>query len=292
MSLVEQALLRVKRASGQQARAAPPKNVAAPPLPPLHESDAGSARRLIVDLDYLRTAGYLPEEAAARRFADHFQKIKRPLIQKAMSDDTGAEARLIVVTSALAGDGKTFTGVNLALSMARERDVSVLLVDADLPKPHITRIFGLQREPGLLDALVDESRSIESLVVPTTVRGLSILPAGTPAEGTSELIASKRMAQIVKALCGHDPRRLVLFDTAPLLITAEGRVLITLCGQVVLVVRAGITPRQAVQEALSLLSEKQAGGIVLNEAKIGIMDRYYEYGAYGTYGNDAAAQPR
>ena len=115
-----------------------------------------STKRLTVDINALRAGGYLPEEEKDRQFADHYRQIKRPLIQKALADDAGAAAdpRLIMVTSALPGDGKTFTSINLAFSMARERDISVLLVDADLLKPHVSKIFGLQQAPGLTDALV------------------------------------------------------------------------------------------------------------------------------------------
>src|ERR1043165_7009541 len=99
-----------------------------------------------------------------------------------------------MMASALPGDGKTFTSINLALSMARERDISVVLADADIPKPHVSRIFGVEREKGLLEALTDPAVDVESLVLPTDVGGLSILPAGTPHEGATELLASARMA--------------------------------------------------------------------------------------------------
>ena len=106
---------------------------------------------MTVDTEALRAGGYLPEEEKDRQFADHYRQIKRPLIHKALAGDAAARAdpRVIMVTSALPGDGKTFTSINLALSMARERDISVLLVDADLPKPHVSEIFGLQQAPGL-----------------------------------------------------------------------------------------------------------------------------------------------
>jgi protein-tyrosine kinase len=252
-----------------------------------------STKRLIVDINALRAGGYLPEEEKDRQFADHYRHIKRPLIQKALADDAGAAAdpRLIMVTSALPGDGKTFTSINLAFSLARERDISVLLVDADLLKPHVSKIFGLQQATGLTDALVDETVSIESLVTATNVRGCSILPAGAPTEGTSELLSSNRMRQIVTSLCTQNPRRIVLLDSPPLLITSEGPALAHIAGPVVLVVRAGQTPRQAVLDAVGLIDQNRAGGIVLNEARMGVTHGYYGYGSYGTYG-DAASPKR
>jgi protein-tyrosine kinase len=289
MSLIEQALLRVKRAAGQ--------DVARDPRGPIgsFEPDSvvaaeASATRLLIDLNSLRAAGYLPEVEMDRQFADQYRQIKHPLIKKALAvGATDNDARVIMVTSAIAGDGKTFTSINLALSMARERDVNVLLIDADSPKPHVSKIFGVQGEPGLLDALVDDTVAVQSLVVPTDVRGLSILPAGTPAAGSTELLNSKRMRQIIKTL-SQDPRRILLLDSAPLLVTTEGRALMSVVGQIVLVVRAGQTPTQAVQDAIALFGEHQSGGIVLNDAKIGVIDRYAGYGTYGTYGDASLAK--
>jgi len=118
--------------------------------------------------------------------------------------------------------------------------------------------------------------------VPTSSRGFSILPAGTRVEGTAELVSSNRMRQIVTTLCSRNPRRILLLDSPPLLITNEGRSLVKIAGQVVLVVRAGETPRHAVQAAIDMIDEKQAGGVILNQVKVGLTEGYYGYGAYGT----------
>ena len=148
--------------------------------------------------------------------------------------------------------------------MALERDISVLLVDCDVAKRHVSQILGMKDESGLLDALVDESLDVESLVAQTNMKGLSILPAGRRVETTAELLSSNRMRQIVKHLCERNPRQIMLLDTAPLLVTSEGRSLVKIAGQIVLVVRAGQTPRQAVQDAVAMFDPQQAGGIILN----------------------------
>jgi Mrp family chromosome partitioning ATPase len=171
------------------------------------------------------------------------------------------------------------------MSMALERDITVLLVDCDVAKRHVSEIVGLKEEAGLLDALVDESVDVESLVAPTNLRGLSILPAGTRVEATAELLSSNRMRQIVTGLCSRVPRRLLLLDSPPLLITNEGQSLVKIAGQIVLVVRAGHTPRQAVLDAIALFDAQQAGGLILNEVQASIKDGYYGYGYYGTYGD-------
>ena len=288
MSLVEQAIARLKN----QASAAKPTTPEAAPKPgaPAAANDppadpAKAAKRMTLDLGTLRACGYLPEVGKEKQFADQYRRIKRPLIDKALSGVAAfGEARVIMVTSALPGDGKTFTCINLALSMALERDISVLLVDCDVAKRHVSEVVGLKEQGGLLNALVDESLDVESLVVPTNLRGLSILPAGRRVEAAAELLSSNRMRQIVTSLCSRVPGRILLLDSPPLLITNEGRAMVKIAGQITLVVRAGHTPRQAVKDAIGLLDAQQAGGIVLNQVKVGRKDGYY-YG-YGSYGTD------
>lgn len=263
--------------------------------PALPESDPGEApastststRRIHIDRDVLRQAGYLPESSRDRQFADHYRQIKRPLIANAFAPSNNADvpsSRLIMMASALPGDGKTFTSINLALSMARERDISVVLVDADVPKPHVSRIFGVEKEPGLLEALSDASTDVESLLLPTDIGSLSILPAGTPHEGATELLASARMAAIVQRLISRNPRRIVLFDTPPLLVSSESRAMSAVAGQTVLVVRSGATPRQAVLDALDLIGERKEVSLVLNQGRVGPGGGYHGYGEYGSYG--------
>jgi protein-tyrosine kinase len=286
MSLVEQAIARLRNQQSAGQRPVMGGSAAKAVVPPMVsdlEDAAKAANRLAIDINALRAGGYLPEASKDRQFADQYRRIKRPLIEKALSgDEAGGEPRIIIVTSAVPGDGKTFTSINLAFSMALERDISILLVDSDLAKRHITDIFGLRRRKGLLDALTDDSLDPEALVVPTTLRGFSILPAGTHMDGTAELVSSNRMRQIATTLCARNPRRILLLDSPPLLITNEGRALVKLAGQVVLVVRAEETPRHAVQAAIGMIDEKQAGGLILNEVRVGFTEGYYGYGAYGT----------
>jgi protein-tyrosine kinase len=287
MSLVEQAIARFKSQQSGIKRpilGGPPPKAAVPPT--VKEVKDSAASRLLIDVNALRAGGFLPEVSKERQFADQYRRIKRPLIEKALSgDDAGGEPRVIMIASAVPGDGKTFTSINLAFSMALERDISILLIDSDVSKHHITDIFGLRDRMGLLDALTDESLDPEMLVVPTSSRGFSILPAGSRVDGTAELVSSNRMRQIVTGLCARNPRRILLMDSPPLMITNEGRALVKIAGQVVLVVRAGVTPRHAVQDAIGMFDEKQAGGLILNQVKVGFTEGYYGYGAYGTPGD-------
>jgi exopolysaccharide/PEP-CTERM locus tyrosine autokinase len=217
---------------------------------------------------------------------DQFRQIKRPLIATAIGRGVpkAKQGQLIMIASALAGEGKTFTSINLALSMALDKDVSVLLIDADVPKPHITRTFGITNEPGLLDVLRDEKIDVESVIVQTDVPGLSILPTGRKSETAAELLSSHRMTHCMAALAARDPDRIILIDSPPLLLTNESRVLSHIVGQIVIVVRAGITPQQAVLDAIDYLGEDKSINFVLNQSRNAASVSYYGY-------PDADSQP-
>lgn len=279
LSLIENSIKRIRGAAGaSQDRGTAAAPAAAPeaitPLDPHYVH-----KRIAVDFTALRTEGYLPEEGQERRFAEFCHRIKRPLVDRARAD--GADDRLILFTSALPGDGKTFLAFNVALSMARERDVSVLLIDADLSRAQITRVLGMRNEAGLLDALQNNHLDVESQVVNTDVQNFQFLPAGKPLDGAAELIASARMREITARLIARDPRRIVVFDSAPVLISSEARALAPIPGQIVLIARAGRTPQRAVVEALTHIDKKKLRGLVLNDAHVGS-----EHGYYGYYGTD------
>ncbi|MGA7539599.1 MAG: AAA family ATPase [Steroidobacteraceae bacterium] len=280
MSIIENALEKVRRTTATPVRVA----AASLPLPPDAPTPGMAAqRRIAIDFNLLRAQGEIPETGLERRFADYYREIKRPLIQAMLTADAPADSRLILITSALPAEGKTFTAVNLAFSVARERDVSVLLVDADVPKGHLTRTFGLQDAPGLLDAIADETADIDSFVVGTDFPGLEVLPAGKLVEGAAELIASSRMIQIATRLARY-PRRLVLFDCPPLLASSEARALKGIPGQVLIVARAGRTPRQALLDAIALVDKTKLHGLVLNDAHASSGDGYYSHYGYSGYG--------
>ncbi len=237
-----------------------------------HDTEAEVRSDVIIEVDQraLRAEGLIAPGYHERELADQYRAIKRPLIANAFGKRVARVegGNAIMVTSASPGEGKTFTSINLALSMAQERDHSVLLVDADVAKPHISKVFGLAEEKGLLDLVDDVDRGPESYVINTSVDGLSILPAGLPRDNATELLASDRMERVVSELANRHPGRLVLFDTPPLLDTSEAKVLVDLAGQMVLVVRAEHTPQGAVLEALQLVRDDKAVNLVLNQSRI------------------------
>ncbi len=289
MSLVEQAIAKLRLAAG-------PAEVVrlAPKVPMAHvmtvsaenlEHTAKTNKILAIDSAAMRANGYLPEMAMDRQFAEHYRQIKRPLVDKALSASSRGDeldTRIVMVTSALPGEGKTFTCINLAFSLARERDMSVLLVDADILKPHVSEIFGVKQDAGLMDALADEKLAIESLVMSTNVKGLSILSAGRLMDGAAELLVSNRMRQILRRLLTENSRRIILLDSPPILATSEGRALTKVAGQLVLVVRAGETLQAAVKDALAQIEPSRVAGIILNDARLSLTETFYGYGAYGT----------
>ncbi len=288
MSVIETALDKLRRAAGRPKLAPEPLgagvSLAAHPSAFSPEPLPLPSKVVPLDLGQLRTEGYLPEAGEARRFADYYREIKRPLIRKALAPDATADLRFILVSSALPGEGKTFTTLNLALSMAREQDISVLLVDADTPNPQVSRALGVEDEPGLMDALLDDTIDPESLILGTDVPGLDLLAAGRLAEGAAELIASARMAQVAARLSLRNPNRLVLLDSPPVLASSEARALLHIPGQVILVARSGQTPRQALQDAIALVDKRKLNGLVLNDCSVGAGDGYYYSYGYSTYG--------
>jgi exopolysaccharide/PEP-CTERM locus tyrosine autokinase len=248
--------------------------------------------RIFIDREALRLAGYLPESDQDRRFADEYRHIKRPLLVSAFGAVPSGQAklpspRLVMMASALPGDGKTFTSINLALSLAREKDTSVVLVDGDAAKPHISRIFGVETWPGLLDVLANPNMDVQDLILQTDCRGLSILPAGTAEDGATELLSSGRMKAVANRLIERNPRCIALFDSSPLLVSSESLALASAMGQVVLVVRAGHTPRHAVIDAVESLAEEIPLSLVLNQGRRGLSEGRYGYGyGYGSgYGD-------
>jgi exopolysaccharide/PEP-CTERM locus tyrosine autokinase len=290
MSLVERALKKLQETRGNVPPATPAlqRAVATATAQPVRAQLLPHSSRIAkLDLAALRAVELLPAEREERRLMQEYRQIKRPLIANALGrgNTPVANAHVILVSSALPGDGKTFTTINLALSMALEKDVSVLLVDADVAKRHVSRVMNIADEPGLLDVLRDDSVDVESQIIDTDIPGLSLLPAGKNSATATEHLASARMETILKQLVANDPNRIVLLDSPPLLLTSESRALASVCGQVVLVVRSGTTPQQAVLEALQMLGDRQSIGLVLNGGSED--DRR---GYYGYYGEEDAEQ--
>ncbi len=229
-------------------------------------SDSGPLET--IDLGRLRTRGFVVPDGAQSELRSQFRIIKRPLIAKAFKRDgsLAVDERRVMVTSAIAGEGKTFCAINLALSMAVERDCSVMLVDADVARPSIPGILGIGATAGLLDALLDETLDLNTVVRRTNIDKFTILTAGTPHPEATELLASAAMGRLLQRLSTSFPDRVLIFDSPPLLLTTESRVLASHMGQIAMVVAAGSTSQEAVSSALATIQQCNSVNLILNKA--------------------------
>ncbi len=222
-----------------------------------------------LDLASLTTDGFVTKDNSKSVLASDFRRIKRPLLLNMKVDAARKpDARppnLILITSALPGEGKTFVSINLALSVAAEVDSSVLLVDGDPLKDDVARVLGIQYDYGLVDVL-QQGRHPEGAVVATNVEGLSVLPAGYTNDSPDELFASEIMQQTLYELAAQDEHRVVLIDAPPLMVGTMSSVLSRICGQVVMVVEAERTPQATVAEAVGLIDGCESVSLMLNKA--------------------------
>lgn len=241
-----------------------------------------------VDLEHLTAKGFISPKSGRSQLAQEMRRIKRPLllnIRKATANPQpdAPPANLILVTSALANEGKTFISINLAMSLAAELDRRVLLVDADGVKSDISEQLEIEPGRGLSDLLEESNYFAEDAVLTTNLERLSILPAGQPSDHIDELYASDLMGQITRSLAAEDPQRVVLFDGPPLLATTEAAVLARHMGQTVVVVEANKTPQDAVSQALTQLEGCSNVSLVLNKTNRRESGGYsygYDYGRY------------
>lgn len=285
MSIVEKAAERLKRQQdGRDVSAFPSEQENEPqPETDYRMRQPGEREPLKLDSVRLRRAGLIPPESMSQWINRELQRIKRPILT-AMNNEVapGAPAtNRLMVTSANPGEGKSFTSFNLALSLAKELDHSVLLVDGDVAKPGISRSLGLEREPGVMHLLNHPETAAEDCVVPTDEPRLSILPAGRRSRRAVESLSSRRMKAILDELSA-DPERILIFDSAPLLATAESQALAVNVGQILVVVRAEHTEKRALEAALSLIEPADAEiSLILSQGRQLFGDRHAGY--YGMY---------
>jgi exopolysaccharide/PEP-CTERM locus tyrosine autokinase len=242
-----------------------------------------STRRVELDLNRMRDLGMVTAAGGRTRLLEDFRVIKRPLIQRAFAERAEGEkpGNLIMVTSSLPGEGKTYCAINLAMSIAMELDHTVLLVDADVARPSVLRSLGLPAHRGLMDVLVDDKIDMADVMLRTNVDTLSILPAGTSTPRATELLASSAMSTLVSEIANRYRDRVVIFDSPPLLLTSESRVLASHMGQIVMVVEAQTTTQHAVKEALRQLESYPNVNLIYNKTREfpGIEETYdYHYG--------------
>lgn len=264
------------------------RGIPAEPEPQIATARPAGRRTAPLDREVLEQGGMLMPGAAITPLAEEFRMVKRQLLLTARAvaaKDTAKaadRARMILVCSAQPSEGKTFCAINLALSMATEKDVEVLLVDADFPKPDLLPRLGLPSGPGLLDVLAGSVASVEECIIDTDVPQLSVLPAGARSISDTELLASDRARALLDGLAQANPRRIVIFDSPPALAASPASVLALHVGQVMLVVRADRTSEGDLRAAVNTLDGCEHIQLVLNSVSFQPGGRrfgsYYEYG--------------
>jgi protein-tyrosine kinase len=288
MGLIERSARRLQelRRAGMEAPESMDKSVGPHDLDLRAAADPAPARharpgRITVDLERLAAQGFVTPATPRSRIADEFRVIKRPLIANASARGSlqMQNGNLIMVTSALPGEGKSFSAVNLAMSIAMEMDRTVLLVDSDVARPSLPRTLGVAHGPGLLDVLSDKSLDLSHVLRHTNVEKLTFLSSGSMHAHATEMLASDAMTELLNELAARYTDRIVVFDSPPLLVTTEARVLASGMGQIVFVVDAENTLQSEVTRALATIEACPIKLMVLNKARTTAQGAYgYGYG--------------
>lgn len=252
--------------------------VAMPEPEPEPEVRQFTGPRHAIDRAHLREQCLIEPESSVTGLLEEFRIVKRQLLRTAAESRGDLHGERILVASAHPGEGKTFCAVNLALSMAAEKDTEVLLVDADFAKPSVLSTLGLPGGPGLMDALADPDIAVEDCVLGTDIAGLYVLPAGNATGSDTEYLASARTEVVLERLTRHSPNRIVIFDSPPVLAASPASVLAHHVGQTVVVVRADLTGEAALRDAVSLLGACDDIKLLLNGTRFSTTGR-----RFGTY---------
>jgi len=246
---------------------------------------------LNIDTEKLKELGYICPNDMTSQISEEFRNIKRPILMNAFGKGAAPieNGKLIVVSSAVPGEGKTFTTLNLAISIAMERNTTILLVDTDVTNPSLSRIFQLENQLGLLDVLSNDNLNVGEIIRKTNIPTLSVIPAGNNHPYAAELLSSNSMQKFVDEVVERYSDRIILFDAPPILATSHAKVLAQIAGQIMLVVEAGKTLQATVKEAISKLNNNKVIGVILNKSR-NVFKGGYGYGYYGSYGHDAVAK--
>lgn len=246
---------------------------------------AGQVHR--VDTERLGRMGFVEIGGTRTRVSEEYRILKRPLLINAFApeDERDYHANLIMITSSRPNEGKTYTALCMAMSMASEKDINVVLVDADLHKQRnrtsSMAVLGVAEEQtGLIDVLSDPNLDLSDALLRTNIPNLTLLPAGKMVNDPTELFASNRMGQVIGELARRYPDRVILFDTPPLLATSEPSVLAMHVGQIVVVVEAETTTRETLEASLALLNRSDGVSLVLNKARLRASESSFGYYSY------------
>lgn len=234
-----------------------------------------------LDLANLEQRHFVSLSAKRRVINEEFSVIKRKLINNAFGPLSKSlkHPNLILISSSRPGEGKTFTAVNLALSIALEQDKTVLLVDADVLRPQVAKTLGFESETGLTDYLSSDNIDVQDIIVSTNVDRLKIITAGKAHHLSTELLASEKMSELVHEFATRYKDRIVIFDAPPLLGVNETAVVAMMCGQAIIVIEENKSKLSEIEQSIALIPEEIAVGFVINKAHRTQMGDY----GYGYY---------
>lgn len=271
--------LRGRAAPAVDAGAVPPAPAFVAPAMPAFTPSTWTGPIQPVDRLALAEAGFILPDGPVTAIGEEFRIVKRELLAIAAANAAVSPSGMrILICSAHPGEGKTFCAVNLALSLAAEKDIEVLLVDADFANPSVLSQLGLEGSAGFMDALADPAVAVEECVIRTDIPALAVLPAGRQTNNDTEYLASSRMEMVLDRLAAGHPNRIILFDSPPLLAASPASVLAVHVGLALLVVRADRTPENALRDAAGLLKGCAQVQLLLNGVKFSASGR-----RFGTY---------
>lgn len=245
------------------------------------ETVSTAANYAEIDLKALEQQGFVSLSTQRRLINEEYRVIKRKLITNAFGQlaATLHHPNLIMVSSSRPGEGKTFSAINLALSIALEQDKTVLLVDADVLRPKVAKTLNVSHAVGLTDYLLDPEIKVADILLNTNVPRLKLVTAGTPHHLSTELLASDRMLRLAAEFANRYADRVVIFDAPPLLGVNETAVLATMCGQGVMVVEENKSRLAEIEQSVALLPSEMAVGFLINKAHRN-QGKGYGYGYY------------
>lgn len=247
--------------------------------------DAAENKFFTINLANLENKGMVGLEYARNLINEEYREIKRKLLQNAFGPlaSTISNSNIIMVSSARPSEGKTFTAVNLAISIAAEQDKTVLLVDADVLKPNVLKTLEIEENLGLMEYLLGKVDDLSDVIYHTNIPKLRIIPAGQSHHLSTELLASAMMQDTVEEFSTRYSDRVVIIDTPPLIGINESAILANFAGQAVIVVEENRSKMTDIQNAVGRLSPDVAVGFVVNKST-SFSDKggYYGYQYYGS----------
>ncbi len=297
ISTIEKAMQRLKSSADETKQATKPERpssdavVQTIPSNKITKSEATNINRHAnyceLDFNELNRKGFLTPDIMNESLREEYRVIKRPLLNNMRGKSVAPieHGNLLVVTSAMPGEGKTYNSLNLAMSFSMEHDTHVLLIDSDVIKPSLTAILGLTDVPGLTDMLSGNVEHMSDILYKTSIPKLNVIPAGRHYAHDTELLSSDKMKRLTDELAIRYSDRIVMFDAPPMLATSHARVMAQYAGQIVMIVEAGKTLDYSIKDAISHIGNDKVVGIILNKGRGAFGTSYY--GSYGTYGANA-----